>query len=302
MLVTMLHAQETTTLKLQMHNLKNEIVSNNIPLKVDDKNPVNKFGNNILEFKIPAHKTEVKLIIENSDYKIFYPLNNKLLVPKDVSGVIEIIVSTDKDYSTLISIYPLIKKLQAENTQSDQYCKTATKLIEEIKSLKADSVLRRVKQDSVFNILSPTLYNYVNAAFDLKKFLNGFDTLYFQNMKATNLLDSQIVNYSNAWKNIYFRKDEFAKAIEFYWDDNVVAKSKLGNVMRDIERIHKIYFYAQLNDLFEYFNKIPTTTNDKVAQDKMYKTSLINFKNYSNNTTLTEELNLLEKHINELKF
>ncbi len=295
-------AQETIALKLQLRNFKNEVVSNLINLKVDNKNPTNKFGDNIYEFKIAAEKNAVQLEIIGSEYKIFYPLNNKLLIPKDASGVIEIIVGTDKDFSTLVSIYPLIKKLQIENTNSSNYCKTATKLMEEIKNLKEDSVIKQIKKDSIFNQLSPILNRYVNAAFDLKKFLHSFDTLYFNNPKAAAMLDSQIVNYSNAWQNFYFRKDEFSKAIEVYWDDDPLVQSRISNVIRDIERIHKIYYYSQFNDLREEFIQIPTTSISEKDKNEKYAVALIKFKNLSDNSALNEDLSLLEKNINELKY
>lgn len=296
------NAQETVALKLQMRNFKNEVVSDFINLKADDKNPSNKFGDNIYEFKIPADKNSVKIEITGSEYKIFYPLNNKLLIPKDPSGVIEIIVGTDKDFGTLVSIYPLIKKLQADKTTSETYCKTATKLMEEIKNLKEDSVIRQIKKDSVFNQLSPILNRYVNTAFDLKKFLHSFDLEFFSNPKATAMLDSQIVNYSNAWKNFFFRKDEFSKAIEVYWDDDVLAQTKLSNVIRDIERIHKIYYYSQFNDLRDEFIKIPSSAVSENEKKTKYTAALIKFKNFSDNSALNEELSILEKNINELKY
>lgn len=295
-------AQETIALKLQLRNLKNEVMSNLINLKVDNKNPTNKFGENIYEFKIAAEKNVVAVEIIGSEFKIFYPLNNKLLVPKDASGVIEIVVGTDKDFSTLVSIYPLIKKLQAENTNSTNYCKTATKLMEEIKNLKEDSVIRQIKKDSVFNQLSPIINRYVNAAFDLKKFLHSFDSLYFNNTKALAMLDSQIVNYSNSWQNFYFRKDEFSKAIEVYWNDDPVVQSRISNVIRDIERIHKIYYYSQFNDLREEFIRIPATSVSEKDKKAKYTAALIKFKNLSDNSALNEDLSLLEKNSNELKY
>lgn len=295
-------AQETTALKLQMRNLKNEIVSDNISLKVDDKNPVNKFGDNIYEFKIPTVASEVKIEITGSEFKIFYPLNNKLLIPKNTNKVIEILVATNKDYGTLISIYPLIKKLQIENAAPEKYCKTALKLMEEIKLLKTDSVIQNIKRDSVFNQICPIFNQYINAAFDLKKLLHSFDSIYFNNDKAIAYLDTQITNYSNTWKKFYFSKDGFEKAIDMYWDNNTNLKSRLNNTIRDIERIHKIFYYAQLNDILDEFNRIPTTAINKNERIIKYKSSLQKFKNFSDNSILTEELILLEKNINALKF
>ncbi len=261
-------AQQTTALKLQMRNFKNEVVTENISLKVDDKQPTSKFGDNIYEFKIPSEKNAVKIEITESDYKIFYPLNNKLLVPKDVTGVIEIIVGTDKDFGTLVSIYPLIKKLQADKVTSDSYCKTATRLMEEIKLLKEDSIIRQIKKDSVFNQLSPILNRYVNAAFDLKKFVHDFDTIFLNNAKAVAMLDTQIVIYSNAWKNFYFRKDEFSNAIARYFNDDAAMQTRLTGIFRDLERIHKIYYYAQFNDLREEFINTGLITDANVRKIK----------------------------------
>ena len=293
-------AQQTTALKLQMRNFKNEVVTDNISLKVDDKQPTSKFGDNIYEFKIPSEKNAVKIEITESDYKIFYPLNNKLLVPKDVTGVIEIIVGTDKDFGTLVSIYPLIKKLQADKVTSDSYCKTATRLMEEIKLLKEDSIIRQIKKDSVFNQLSPILNRYVNAAFDLKKFVHGFDTIFLNNPKAVAMLDTQIVIYSNAWKNFYFRKDEFSNAIARYFNDDAEMQTRLTGIFRDVERIHKIYYYAQFNDLREEFINTGLITDAKVRKIK-YSEVLQKFRSFSDNSVLSEELSLLEKNISELE-
>ncbi|MEO8147493.1 MAG: hypothetical protein ABI723_07640 [Bacteroidia bacterium] len=296
------NAQETVALKIQLRNFKNEVVSENVNLKIDDKSPSNKFGESIYEFIIPSSKTNVKIEITGGGYKIFYPLNNKLLIPRDASPVIEIIIGTDKDYSTLVSIYPKIKELQLESTNSQNYCKKAALLMESIKNLKEDSVIKQIKKDSVFHQLSPILNRYVNAAFDLKKFLHSFDTVFFSNNKATAMLDSQVASYNNAWQTFYFMKDEFLKAIVTYWDDEPVTQSKLNNVARDIERIHKIYYFSQFNDIRDEFINVPVSSSTQKDKQQKYKAALIKFKNFSDNSALNEELSLLEKNINELKF
>jgi len=284
-------------LKIQLRGFDFQPVQGNVEVQLDHRSPAFKNNEGKCEFAILDQTSHALIEIIDQNLKVFFPVNGNIVIPGDFSETIDVIIGSDKDYGTLVSLWPMIKKIKANESNA---CAFAEELLRDIKNLKEDSVLLRQKRDSAFSAISKSLNNYLNHAVDLKNTLLNFDTIYFNRENPVKYLNSQINGYNDEWKYFQENKDVFRRVVNVYWQSPANQNIQLYfiNVIQDIESIHQSYFLS-FTDVIKEFNYTLNETDEKIKKQKL-KIVFEEFKKRVSDNVFSAALQNLEAQNNSL--
>ena len=289
------YSQNAIKLKVQLRTLDYLPVRQKLDLRIENNKAVWQNDEGKFEFLIPDSKQTVAVMLNESNQKVFYPVNGVLFVPRDISTTIDIIIGTNKDYATLLSVWPLIKKMETLQKTNADLCEVAKQFTKEVNDLKPDSVIEKRKRDSTFQAISVVFNTYINRAMNLKTTLVGFDSVYFNNVNAVNYLNEKLNAYSDSWEVFQQNKDVYNNLVSQYWNSGSKIVFEFNNLIDEIEETHEIYFLS-FNTTINEFRKATVIRNEK-EKTKQLKIVFQEFDSKMNDVIFNEKLRKLDEEI-----
>ncbi|POY35830.1 hypothetical protein C3K47_13850 [Solitalea longa] len=230
------HVKGQTTQKFKGHIIHN---NNKVltPLEVRVESYLTTTNSSgYFDVALPAELTQIRIEIADKRYMILYPINGRVLIPKDPKLVTDIIIadlSEDKTLSAYINYSRRIEKSVGGNSEEVRALKkqldSVTTLLTKQYNLKeADlrSALELQKgREKTYAELSELLNVYVNEAKDLENAFKYVADYAFQNQDALKQLIDAINSYNAAYEKLNTVHQQYYTSIKSNWQSDELAEN-----------------------------------------------------------------------------
>ncbi len=140
---------------IQLLNLDSKIVNRQFKFNVGGEIFfTNKTGFARIDLPL-KYRLSFPMVLINDTFKIIYPVNGLINLPKDSNVVIEIVVGKIKDFEIYKTIQFKLDEARRKIDSSENICNYLKETFEGLVKLTQDSIDLRQKRDSVFPIITP---------------------------------------------------------------------------------------------------------------------------------------------------
>jgi|GEM_PF-6896912 len=178
------------------------------------------------------------IILINDTFKIIYPVNGLINLPKDSNAEIAIVVGKTKDFEIYKTIQFKLDEAHRKIDSSENICNYLKETFESLVKLTQDSIDLRQKRDSVFPIITPVFNRYALNLLNLADAFERFSYTEFKDSSVKKLLNQKMLAYNATFDSLYAMKDVIKKWINDYWRSDILQKDLIDILNKCLEE-HK---------------------------------------------------------------
>ena len=264
---------QTVSLKAHFY-YKNELVKNFTALVDGNESTTNLSG--LLTAPILSSKTQIKIQPKDKKYVILYPTGGNVLVPKDNTLVVEIILAGVTDDPNIKMYQQILREInESKNKPPDvlaQLKKRFDLLEAQLKKLNYSTDDLRNAQDRqnlkdiYFPEITKALNNYVVQAANVQNAFKYTAEFAFNNPNALQKLVQAITDYNPCFEKLNENYSNYSKQLKQNWQSDTLINSfnSLADyILNDFHKQNILPFNDIKNNINKYFlGELPGNKND----------------------------------------
>ncbi len=227
------------------------------------------------EFEVPADLSFVEIEVNDKNWSIISPLDNRLPIPSDELFTAKIfLVYSEKEDDDMINrladkmdaIEVLLKELGFAKEREQQMLEELKSKLSENFNFKIEdfqnAIEAKKKRDALFSDISQELSEFNLAINDVNTMFKNINIYAAEDNMALDELVLYINKYNKVFSSLTNNKFDHYNLIESLWSNPELAEEYMQTVNYAIDEIHKPYI-LRLNETIVVMNKI----NRKIITD-----------------------------------